>query len=135
MVKIYADDTKILSAVYSIEDAKLVQKDLNIIEDWSEKWLIKLNESKCVVMQYGKNNINFNYTVNGSKNNNSTHERDLGVNFDTSLKWKKHIVACSSKANAIMGMIKNTFVHLDQHLLKQLYTTFVRPLIEFAAPV
>ncbi|XP_065672152.1 uncharacterized protein LOC136089977 [Hydra vulgaris] len=135
MVKIYADDTKILSAVYSIEDAKLVQRDLNIIEDWSEKWLIKLNESKCVVMQYGKNNINFNYIVNGSKINNSTHERDLGVNFDTSLKWKKHIVACSSKANAIMGMIKNTFVHLNQHLLKQLYTTFVRPLIEFAAPV
>ncbi len=34
-----------------------------------------------------------------------------------------------------MGILKMTFVHIDPYLLKLLYTTFIRPLIEFAVAV
>ena len=34
-----------------------------------------------------------------------------------------------------MGLIRRTFSYLDEHLFKQLYTTFVRPHIEYAQSV
>ena len=40
-----------------------------------------------------------------------------------------------NKANAVMGMIRRTFSFLDCHLFKKLYTTFVRPHLEYAHPV
>ena len=64
----------------------------------------------------------------------SLSERDLGVIFSSNLKWKNHITVCESKANAVLGMMKRTFATLDTNLLRTLYITFVRPLIEFAAP-
>ena len=62
-------------------------------------------------------------------------ERDLGVIFSSDLKWKNHITERESKANAMLGMIKKTFASLNCKLLKTLYTTYVRPLVEFAVPV
>ncbi len=51
------------------------------------------------------------------------------------MKWKNHVTVCESKAYAMLGMIKRTFATLDTNLLRTLYITFVRLLIEFAAPV
>jgi ribonucleases P/MRP protein subunit RPP40 len=51
------------------------------------------------------------------------------------LKGKNHVIACESKANSMLGMIKKTFGSIDIKLLRTLYLVFVRPLIEFAVPV
>ena len=40
-------------------------------------------------------------------------EKDLGVTFQTDLKFNKHIVNCVNKANRMIGIIKRTFVSLD----------------------
>ena len=39
------------------------------------------------------------------------------------------------KANAIVGLIRRSFSFLDCKLFKKLYTTFVRPLLEYAQSV
>lgn len=65
----------------------------------------------------------------------STGERDLGVVFSSDLKWRQQVTTCISKANAMLGMIRNTFIKLDIKMLRTLYTVYVRPLVEFAAPV
>jgi ribonuclease P/MRP protein subunit RPP40 len=59
----------------------------------------------------------------------------LGVIFSADLKWKNHVTVCESKANQMLGMVKRTFASMDLRLLRTLYVAFVRPLIEFAAPV
>ena len=37
MVKLFADDAKVSAVVNSENDAKVVQRDLNNIDDWSDK--------------------------------------------------------------------------------------------------
>ena len=59
----------------------------------------------------------------------------MGVIFSADLKWKNHVTVCESKANQMLGMVKITFASMDLRLLRTLYVAFVRPLIEFAAPV
>ena len=42
---------------------------------------------------------------------------------------------CANKANKILGMLSRTFEYRDLELIKSLYTTFVRPHLEFAVAV
>jgi hypothetical protein len=40
-----------------------------------------------------------------------------------------------NKANRVLGMIKHTFKYLDKNSLKLLFTSLVRPQLEYAAPI
>ncbi len=72
-------------------------------------------------------------TNQGQVNLVETHvEKDLGVLRDNSLSFDQHISEAIKKANIKLGMIKRTFVCLDNQMLVQLYTALVRPHLEYA---
>ena len=87
------------------------------------------------VIHFGSNNPQQKYEINGVELGDTSNERDLGVVFSSDLKWKSQTLACSSKANAMLSLLGNTFVCLDMKLVRTLFTVYVRPLIEFAVPV
>ncbi|XP_047135543.1 uncharacterized protein LOC124812689 [Hydra vulgaris] len=86
-------------------------------------------------MHYGYKNKRYPIYINGCKLNTSDSERDLGVIFSDNLKWKNQVLSSASKANRMLGIIKKSFVQFDAELLKSLYLSFVRRLLEFAIPV
>jgi len=56
------------------------------------EWLIKLNINKCKVVSYGRNiDHNYPYHINGVQLKQLDSIEDLGVNFDSQLKFYKHI--------------------------------------------
>ena len=57
--------------------------------------------------------------------------KDLGVILDAVLKFAEHISMKVEKANTIIGLIRRTFSYLDGPLFKKLFTTFVRPHLEY----
>ena len=59
-------------------------------------------------------------------------EKALGVLVSNDLKWNKQCSAAAAKANKILGQIKISFEYLDQETLKLLYTSLVRPQLEYA---
>ena len=52
--KIYADDSKIIGTIKSIEDQLALQDDINRGTEWSNTWLMHFNFKKCKVMHVGK---------------------------------------------------------------------------------
>ena len=62
-------------------------------------------------------------------------ERDLGVIFESNLKWTEQIGASVNKANRILGMLSRTFESKEVDIWKQLYTSMVRPHLEYAFQV
>jgi hypothetical protein len=44
-----------------------LQAKLNIVTEWSKKWQISLNTSKCCVLHCGINNPKLVYFINGSE--------------------------------------------------------------------
>ena len=64
-----------------------------------------------------------------------TEERDIGVIISSDLKPIKHCEAAASKAKIVLGQMSRSFHFRDRHVFKRLYTTYVRPHLEFAVPV
>ena len=49
-VRLFANDTAVYLAVSNLEDAKQLQEDLGRLGDWSLKWDMEFNPSKCPVI-------------------------------------------------------------------------------------
>ena len=61
----------------------------------------------------------------------TVEEKNLGVWTDDELKFVKHIEKASSKNNQILGLIKRSFVYKYGEVMKKLFTSLVRPLLEY----
>jgi len=90
----FADDTAIFATHADPTIASLnLQEHLNIIEKWLKKWKIKVNESKSshITFTLRKGHcpaVNINQTTIPQTEAVKYH---LGVHFDCSSNWKKHI--------------------------------------------
>ena len=137
-IYLFADDTKLSRRVQSKNDAKDLQKDLNLLEAWSKKWLLQFNPDKCHVLTIGNfENIRHTerYELYGNELEHVFEEKDLGVYVDSDLKFEAHIASKVNKANSIVGLIRRSFNYLDGELFKKLYISFVRPHLEYAQSV
>lgn len=60
----------------------------------------------------------------------------LGLLFTTTLSWKLHIHATIKKARKVLGLLfRNFYHHSSSSTLIRLYTTIVRPILEYASIV
>ena len=135
LTKLYTDDTKILNEMLSSASTLSLQSDLDLAFKWTQDWLVKFNISKCMVVHFGRNNKKSPFYINEQKLNIIDSESDLGVIFSSNLKWKNHVIKCVGKANQMLDQIRKCFICLDIRLLRILYVSFVRPLLEFAVQV
>ena len=58
-------------------------------------------------------------------------QKNLGVILDAELQFDEQISAKLKKANGLAVFIRRTFSYLDGPLYKKLFTTFVRPHLEY----
>ena len=82
----FADDTKLFGIVNTDVDREIIQQDLSQLVDWSDKWLMPFNISKCVVLHLGKSNREYDYDMGDTKLKSVKHEKDLGVLITRDLK-------------------------------------------------
>ena len=133
------DDTKLFKAIHDEEDSRQLQRDLNSLCDWSNKWLLRFNVGKCGLMHYGNQETKYNYTMqeNGVERElaETEEEKDLGVLFDPSFKFTKHVGLIASRANKILGVIRRSFDFMDEEMFCLLYNTLIRHHLEYANSV
>jgi hypothetical protein len=46
-IRLFGDDAKLFANVDTDKDHRLLQEDLNRLQEWSDKWLLKFNAKKC----------------------------------------------------------------------------------------
>ena len=79
--------------------------------DWwfSDEWLIKLNINKCKILSFGRNiDHNKTYYINNVPLEEIYIIKDLGLTFDSQLKFQLHIDEKVNKAYNFLGIIKKT---------------------------
>ena len=132
----FADDTKLFRTIKGELDVTELQKDLNELERWTEKWLLFFNTSKCKHMTLGG-------TLGGTRDyyigNQSVvgvdQEKDLGVIFDSGLRFDAHVGAVVNKANSLSFLLLRTFSFDDLSMFPVLFNAIVRSHLEYAMQV
>ena len=74
--------------------------------------------------------------VNGAKQIEQVpEERDIGILITDEIKWSKQCNSAAAKAMSVLGMIKRTFNTLNKDMFLTLYSTHIRPHLEYCIQV
>ena len=138
-MKLYADDSKLFALIRKDSLEFDLQKDICAISSWCCLWSMKLNAAKCKIMHIGNNNENRTYSIDDGKKittlATTEMEKDLGVLVCSNGRWSEQAISAASKANRVLGMMRNTFRYWSDEVAQIVYPTFVRPHLEFASSV
>ncbi len=109
--------------------AQSLQNDINQLSSWSQRALMNFNTDMFVVLrlhpQQAKDS-NPQSQLNGERLRCVSHQRDLGVIVDETLKPNRQCARTSKNENSIMRAIKASFIDITPALFHKLYRAFIR---------
>lgn len=130
---------KIYHKISAKQDCLDLQKDLDKLQEWAEKWQLNFHPDKCKIMIIGHGHPEFNYTLTTAAGTNplecSHVEKDLGIHIDDQLRFTQHIQKSVSNTNKLLGVIRRTYQYLDKTTFLHLYKGLVRPSLEYGVAV
>ena len=135
-IKIFADDTKVFTTINDTNDQLKLQSAIDSLYEWTNKWLLKFNDTKCKVMHIGLNNPHYTYTIGNSTSKISLEstniEKDIGVYIDPLLKFNHHVTEIVKKANRVKYQIIKNIAYKTKNIRIPLFKGLVRPILEYA---
>jgi hypothetical protein len=136
-IKLFADDIKIYFEIINQSDRDIFQASINYINIWAESWQLKLALNKCQHLRVGliRSESNSIYRLNNNTLITVDVCRDLGIQIDSRLNFNQHIDSIVSRAHLRANQILRCFASKHPETLFKAFSTYVRPLLEYASPV
>lgn len=129
-VCLYADDAKLFSS-----NPIDLQTSLNSVASFFKSRQLKLAHEKCEHLIIGNNIDPVSLTIEGVDIQSTSTSKDLGIWINDNLKWQTHINKMSNKAYQRAHHILRSFSSSNVWTLLKAYTTYVRPILEYATTI
>ena len=139
-INLFADDMLLYRVINNAYDMELVQQGIDNVGDWVNDNNFCLNSSKCkfmIVSKLKSRGIQDPILkLHDNQLEQVTEYKYLGVTITNTLSWSAHISSISSKARKLVGMLyRHFYCWSSSEALHKLYTSLIRPHMEYAAPV
>ena len=131
---LYADDLAIWSSIPTAVEA--TQGALFRLERWSEVWCLPLNPSKCEASFFSVDPHQANLLLLGSRLRFNPTPTSLGVTFDRTLSFSKHVFSLKAKFFPRLKAIRCISASSwgpSKESLSLLYKSFLRFLLTYAS--
>ena len=132
-IMLFADDAKIFNT-----DPVDLQHSLNFLNTWLNSRQLQLACEKCFILNINKRPKQIPQTILKIDNQQLSSEvvaKDLGVFITQDLKWDYHISYLYRISSQVSYQIRKTFKTKNIWTLLKLYSTYIRPKLEYNTPV
>jgi len=134
-IKLFADDTSLFITIDNDEDRCSAQlnRDLEKINQWAKSFLVTFNHEKTKSLFISlKQNVNtLDLIFDNCRLESVEAHKHLGITFNNKLTWADHIDNVYTSANIKVVLLAKLKYILDRKTLFNMYTTFVRPCLEY----
>ena len=129
-IRLFADDTSLYVIVDSPDNASnTLNQDLAKISSWADRWLVLFNPKRTESIFFSRK---VSKHVHPPTLTSVESHKHLGITFESSGIWHKHIQLITSKALQPIDIMRKLKFHLDRKSLDIIYTSFIRPILEYA---
>ena len=134
-IRLFADDCLLYRVIGTDADAGELQKDLNQLCRWADRWSMAFNAEKCSVLTVTKKRLPlyFDYTIGGTSLEHVKHHPYLGVELAQDLGWGPHLAKVIPKAQRTLNLLRRNLYNCSVGTKDVAYRTMVRPVLEYAA--
>lgn len=131
--KLYADDLKVYAMVKNANDVLKLQQSIEAISKWASSNKMEISMAKCAVLKTAPDDVV--YTLNGCPIACVTSYKDLGVTFQSDMKFRQHIVNVTKSSARLSNLILRTFVIQDPKVYLRLFSSLVVPILTYCSHV
>ena len=136
-ILVFADDTTLLATgIDPTETSKILNRDLEKISSWADKWQVTFNPKKSKDVIFSNKALN-NSPPLGFNNiciDRVNKHKHLGVFLTSDLTWSIQIQEICLKASRKLSVLRSVKL-LSRKTLDLLYKVTVRSLIDYALPI
>jgi len=136
-IRLFADDCVLYRIIQSEQDHHHLQQDLNCIIDWTKRWQMNLNISKCVILTCSRSTAPpaYHYYINNTILNRTNQHLYLGVLFHSEMSFSPHINIITSNAMKSLNFVRRNLNNCTESVKAAAYLGLVRPKLEYASAV
>lgn len=136
-IRLFADDCVVYREINSATDAKDLQKDLDHLQEWENRWLMHFNPDKCEVVRVTRKTkpLVTTYTIHNKSLATVDSAKYLGVHIHKKLSWDSHVAYTAKKARNTVSFLNRNLYGCSKVVKSQAYTTYAKPILDYACPV
>ena len=115
--------------------ANMLNNDLETIHRWAETWLVTFNPSKSESLLVSRKNIKLAHPplkMNSENLKEVPHHKTFRYILSNDGSWHQHIEYILTKSWQRLYIMRKFKYLLDRASLQIIYTSFIRPILEYA---
>lgn len=131
---------KLLKKIVSVDDGRVLQLEIDRLQNWCQENKLALNARKCAIMSITRkapeNVIRYKYKIGCDEVSRVESKRDLGVIIDSKFSFDEHINVMTRKAYQMLGFIFRCGKYFRNRMsLTLLFNALVRNRLEYCSSV